>query len=843
MPDMEGGSPAAGGAPTGGGGGGAYQAMVGSYSKMALGHRAYPEAAFNVGGARGGPAGASSTFVPVGSSQYSGPASTPVGMGGAVPPQQAGQMGGFVPPGQAQGPTFNPLFNCPRRYIRFTTNCIPATSQLQGKSHMPLGAVIHPLAQPTSQAEVVPVVNFGGLGIIRCRRCRSYINHGVQFTDGGRRWRCNLCDLPNDVPNEYFCTLDSEGRRSDVHERPELSSGIVEFIAPNEYMVRPPQPPVFFFLVDVSYYAVASGMLATFAQAARKNLDHLASLKAFVGLITYDSAVHFYRVKPGMSQPQMLVVGDVENVFLPAGEDLICQLGQPESRGVLEKLFDKLPVMFAQNKTVDSALGSALRAGFGVIRNLGGKLIVSQCAMPSVGTAKLRVRDDPKLLGTERETQLLNPEEPFYKNFALDCSRSQVSVDVYCFSSTAYTDVPAMGIMPQITGGELRFYPVAVLEEADKESYFHDLSENIIRVTGYEAVMRVRCSKGVNVAGHYGNFFIRSTDLLALPNCDSDKAFGVTFQVTETLMQGRSVSVQAALLYTTSTRERRIRVLTTALNVTTSIADLFKGADVEPIVHLAAQVAADRALQSKLSDGRDVLLSRCLQLLVTYRTSFGASAGAQQLLLPESLKLLPLYTLAALKSIAFRAGTDIRPADRSAALYLLRHLPVHQFIAFIYPRLFPIHAMDAQTGLKAEDGSVSMPPVQNLSSERFDKRGMYLLSDGQCFMLWVGRQTAPELLYAVFAVQSFEQIDPRTTAIVPNADPTALSTRLLNIISYLRALAPNWQRLHILREGDVMELRFWAAMIEDKPRGGAQLSYYEFLQSLQKEVAKATANP
>jgi hypothetical protein len=62
-------------------------------------------------------------------------------------------------------------------------------------------------------------------------------------------------------------------------------------------------------------------------------------------------------------------------------------------------------------------------------------------------------------------------------------------------------------------------------------------------------------------------------------------------------------------------------------------------------------------------------------------------------------------------------------------------------------------------------------------------------------------------------------------------------------ISYLRALAPNWQRLHIVREGDVLELRFWAAMIEDKPRGGAQLSYYEFLQSLQKEVAKATANP
>lgn len=105
--------------------------MVGSYSKMALGHRAYPEAAFSVGGARtGGPAGASSTYVPVGGTQYSGPVAAPVGMGGIAPQQPAGQMGGFVPP-QAQAPSFNPLFNCPRRYIRFTTNCIPATAQLQ----------------------------------------------------------------------------------------------------------------------------------------------------------------------------------------------------------------------------------------------------------------------------------------------------------------------------------------------------------------------------------------------------------------------------------------------------------------------------------------------------------------------------------------------------------------------------------------------------------------------------------------------------------------------------------------------------------------------------------------
>lgn len=63
------------------------------------------------------------------------------------------------------------------------------------------------------------------------------------------------------VPVEYFCPLDENGRRRDADERPELSCGSVEFVAPTEYMVRPPMPPVYFFLIDVSVSAVKSGML------------------------------------------------------------------------------------------------------------------------------------------------------------------------------------------------------------------------------------------------------------------------------------------------------------------------------------------------------------------------------------------------------------------------------------------------------------------------------------------------------------------------------------------------------------------------------------------------------
>ena len=47
-----------------------------------------------------------------------------------------------------------------------------------------------------------------------------------------------MCDMPNEVPVDYFAGLDQAGRRLDEAQRPELGQGSVEYVAPQEYMVR-----------------------------------------------------------------------------------------------------------------------------------------------------------------------------------------------------------------------------------------------------------------------------------------------------------------------------------------------------------------------------------------------------------------------------------------------------------------------------------------------------------------------------------------------------------------------------------------------------------------------------
>jgi len=61
----------------------------------------------------------------------------------------------------------------------------------------------------------------------------------------------------------------------------------------------------------------------------------------------------------------MLVMSDVDDVFLPKPNDLLVNLS--ECRAAVELLLGRLNDMFAENHTIGSALGPALQSGFKLI--------------------------------------------------------------------------------------------------------------------------------------------------------------------------------------------------------------------------------------------------------------------------------------------------------------------------------------------------------------------------------------------------------------------------------------------------------------------------------------------
>lgn len=55
-----------------------------------------------------------------------------------------------------------------------------------------------------------------------------------------------------------------------------------------------------------------------------------------VGFVTYNKVLHFYNVKSSLAQPQMLVVSDVSDMFVPLLDGFLVNVN--ESRQVIERL-------------------------------------------------------------------------------------------------------------------------------------------------------------------------------------------------------------------------------------------------------------------------------------------------------------------------------------------------------------------------------------------------------------------------------------------------------------------------------------------------------------------------
>lgn len=724
--------------------------------------------------------------------------------------------------------------NCHPRHLRFTTNAIPNSQSLMSRWHLPLGVVVHPLAE-APDGEEIPVVDFGSSGIVRCRRCRTYVNPYVTFTDGGRRWRCNVCSLLNDVAGEYFAPLDVNGRRRDADERPELSKGSVEFVAPTEYMVRPPMPPLYFFLIDVSLSSVKNGMLKVAVETIKSSLDKLPGFpRTQIGFLTFDSALHFYNLKSSLTQPQMMVVADLEDPFLPLPDDLLVNLS--DSRHVVEALLDSLPSMFEENTNIESAFGPALKAAFMVMSQLGGKLLIFQSTLPSLGVGRLKLRaDDPRIYGTDKEHTIRVAEDPFYKQMAADLTKYQIGVNLYAFSDK-YTDIASLGTLSKYTGGQVYYYP-SFQASLYKEKFSHELARDLTRETAWEAVMRIRCGKGVRFTTYHGHFMLRSSDLLALPAVDCDKAFAMQLTLEDTLLTTQTVYFQVALLYTSSSGERRIRVHTIAVPVVSDLGEMYRNADTGAIISLMSRLAIEKTLSHKLEEARHVTQLRIVRSLQEYRNLFAVQHRlAGRLIYPDSLKLLPLYGLALCKSLALRGGfADAHIDERSAAGFNMMIIPIKRLLKLLYPSLSRLDEYLLKGPVTGVDDTKGSLQRLVLSAERLDPRGAFLYDDGFRFVIWLGKVLPTEFIKNLLGVEAANSPDLSKVPVIEQNNE--LSRKLLVTLKKLREIDPAfYQHCYLLRQGEQPRegslLLF--NLVEDQIAGTS--GYVEWLLQIHRQV-------
>ncbi|XP_059202347.1 protein transport protein Sec24B isoform X3 [Centropristis striata] len=731
-------------------------------------------------------------------------------------------------PLEAPEPNLSPdlkKVNCSPQTFRCTLTSIPQTQALLNKARLPLGLLLHPFRD----LQQLPVITSNT--IVRCRSCRTYINPFVTFLDQ-RRWKCNLCYRVNDVPDEFMYNPVTRSY-GEPHKRPEVQNATVEFIASSDYMLRPPQPAAYLFVLDVSHNAVEAGYLKYFCESLLDNLDKLpGDTRTRVGFLTFDNTIHFYNLQEGLSQPQMLVVSDIDDVFIPSHDSLMVNL--KESKELVKDLLTSLPGMFSQSRETHSALGPALQAAFKLMSPTGGRVTVFQTQLPTLGAGSLQSREDPNQRSSSKGVQHLGPATDFYKKLALDCSGQQIGVDLFLLSSQ-YSDLASLACISKYSAGSIFYYPSFhyIHNPAQLEKFQKDLERYLTRKIGFEAVMRIRCTKGLSIHTFHGNFFVRSTDLLSLANVNPDSAFAVQMSIEDSLADSSLACFQAALLYTSSKGKRRIRVHTLCLPVVNQLSDVYAGADVHAVTCLLADMAIDRSITSSLSDARDALTNAVVDLVSAYKSNV-SNLQQSGLVLPASMRLFPVYILALLKQKALRTGTSTRLDERVFAMCEFKTQPLQQLMRMVHPDLYRLDNMSDQGALHLNDTIVPQPHLLHLSSDRVSRDGAFLMDCGNVFYLWIGKCCNDMFIRDVLGCPNFASI-PANMSHIPELE-TPLSERVRAFLDWLQDNRAFSSMLHVVKDDPSAKASFFQHLVEDRSESAS--SYHEFLQHVQQQISK-----
>ncbi|XP_015226359.1 PREDICTED: protein transport protein Sec24B-like isoform X2 [Cyprinodon variegatus] len=731
-------------------------------------------------------------------------------------------------PLEAPEPNLSPdlkKVNCSPQTFRCTLTSIPQTQALLNKARLPLGLLLHPFRD----LQQLPVITSNT--IVRCRTCRTYINPFVTFLDQ-RRWKCNLCYRVNDVPDEFMYNPVTRSY-GEPHKRPEVQNSTVEFIASSDYMLRPPQPAVYLFVLDVSHNAVEAGYLKYFCESLLNNLDKLpGDARTRVGFLTFDTTIHFYNLQEGLSQPQMLVVSDIDDVFIPSHDSLMVNL--KESNELVKELLTSLPAMFNQSRETHSALGPALQAAFKLMSPTGGRVTVFQTQLPTLGAGKLQSREDPNQRSSTKGVQHLSPATDFYKKLALDCSGQQIGVDLFLLSSQ-YADLSSLACISKYSAGSVFYYPSFhhIHNPAQLEKFQKDLDRYLTRKIGFEAVMRIRCTKGLSIHTFHGNFFVRSTDLLSLANVNPDSAFAVQMSIEDSLADSSLACFQAALLYTSSKGKRRIRVHTLCLPVVSQLSDVYAGADVQAITCLLANMAIDRSISSSLSDARDALVNAVMDFVSAYKSSV-SNLQQSGVVVPAAMRLFPLYILALLKQKALRTGTSTRLDERIFAMCEFKTQPLPQLMRMVHPDLYRLDNMSDQGALHLNDAVVPQPQLLHLSAERLSRDGAFLMDCGNVFYLWIGKSCNELFIRDVLGCSNYASIPPNMSHIPELHTP--LSERVRAFLGWLQDNRAFSSPIHIVKDDASAKATLFQHLVEDRSESAS--SYQEFLQHIQQQTPK-----
>lgn len=708
------------------------------------------------------------------------------------------------------------------RNLRFTMNSIPTEMSMCSNIGIPLAAVWQPLAELAPDDEQVQKIESAPF---RCTRCFAYVNTFFKFTDTGRKCTCNICGLGLDTPEVYM---------RDRASKPELYAGTYDFKAPADYYIRPTQVPLFLFVVDVSAPALQLRIIHQVVASIRNILDSLPYPdRTLIGIITFDSSIQIYKIAANGELIE-IVMTDVDDPFIPESVSGCCYNAESD-REKFDSLLYKLSEWNFPNANKQSlSVGGVLHAVKDhLLKNRGGRVLFFTSQSGSIGKHIIPQKQEFKPMHTEREKAYLPADN--YLQLGQDCCAEDICVDIFACTHQTINSASLAALCSQ-TGGDFYYYP-AFQAETDGEKLYYQIIRILTRPQGSQVVMRARCSNGLAVDYYIGKYKRKGPVEMEAACIDSDKSIVIIIKYDEKLNEATDFYVQCAMLYTTVQGEKLIRISNGKLFSTRSIPNILKAADVDTIANVVAKISAQNIFEMPLNTIRENWHNNIIKLLVAHRQSLGDN-DFSKILVPETLKLLPLYCNSALKQPALTLS--IIPIDqRISSLYSILSIPVHSSRLLLYPKIYSlgdIQSQHHQPGTFSDNSILILPKLVGNSHEYLKSDGVYLLNNGDILVIYIGKDASNEFIYNVWGFDGPQDLFNNVDYWQIGDNGNEENEKVLNVIQDVRTRNPSaYSSIYLFFEGLSRDDGIVKKMlVEDN--NVAELAYGDFLMRVHKVV-------
>ncbi|SBS80177.1 protein transport protein Sec24B, putative [Plasmodium ovale] len=647
----------------------------------------------------------------------------------------------------------------------------------------------------------------------------------------------------------------------------------------NSLLLKYPQiknilPPYFVFVVECSYNAICSNITYTILEGIRYAVNNVTCDKTKIAIITFGSSIYFYNCRRrtdggsgagggsgvgcgsgvgdgigtggssgtggdgtarsgGLNQNnQLIVMSDVDDPFLPLPiDDLFFSCVEEIDK--INNLIDTIKAVCANMQSYGSCGNSALKVAIDILkeRNGLGSICMFYTTTPNCGIGAIK-----ELKRDLKENFLEVKQKLFYDSLLLDLYSYNISVDIYIISSNNIRIcVPSLQYVAQNTGGKILFLENFIWQKDYKEIYMNIRDTLTSEDIAYCCELKLRYSQHMTVKKLFccnNNFnSIISVDTIKIPKIRHDQTFAFLLNYSDISEAKKQVYIQCACIYTNLHGDRYVRLHTTHMNVTTSLSTVFRYTDAEALMNILIKQLCTNILHN--DNYSKIIIDNLTAILFSYRINCASSAHSGQLILPDTLKLLPLFTSSLLKHNVVKK--DIVHDLKVYSLMKLLSMPIISSLLYVYPIVYLIHMKGKTNEIDSMnvDDELFIPRTIPSSAEKIYSNGIYLLDACMRFYLYFGFHSDVDFAIDIFGDMPTEQ-NCHELNLTNSINAKKIERIIMNItrIHHFNKFVP----IVVVAPKSAKEEHIMSLCVEDK--ADKEYSYVNFLCFIHKLVHK-----